>query len=109
MVAFLTIGIFTDLIAKGKYYYTCILVLHGISLTLLLVNIVYNLSTGDNLYKYNKWTFGVSGFLMSAGWFCVYLIVPLQIAAGYREKHSYFEIPMAAQIMGLLLSVQILL
>lgn len=50
MIAFLTIGIFTDLILKGKYYYITIVILHAISILALFINIVWFLSTdGTNI------------------------------------------------------------
>jgi hypothetical protein len=50
MIAFPTIGIFTDLVLKGKYYYLTIFILHAISILALFVNIVWFLSTnGTNI------------------------------------------------------------
>ena len=50
MIAFPTIGIFTDLILKGKYYYITIVILQAISILALFINIVWFLSTdGTNI------------------------------------------------------------
>jgi hypothetical protein len=40
LIGFATIGVLTDLIAKGKYLYTCIALLHLTGMVLLLINIV---------------------------------------------------------------------
>ena len=96
MAAFLTIGLFTDIIAKGSHLYTCIMLLHGLSFLLLAINIIYTAASGHNLFGKNDCTFLVFGYLSSCGWVLIYIIVPLYITAKQREKRAYFEIPMAA-------------
>lgn len=39
----------------------------------------------------------------------VFYVLPLYITAKEREKHSYFEIPMAAQILAIINAANLLL
>lgn len=50
MAGFFSIGFYTDFLGKGKHLYTCIITLHVFSLALLVINIIFRLATGRNLF-----------------------------------------------------------
>lgn len=43
MFGFGSIGIFTDFLSKGKYPYTCVIVLHILASAFLFINILLNI------------------------------------------------------------------
>lgn len=96
MIGFATIGIITDFVFKGKYLYTIIISIHITSLILLSANIIYLSIKGKNLVELSNFYFYVYGYLTSTGWVLIFIVLPLFITAKEREKHSYWEIPMAA-------------
>lgn len=113
MIGFFTVGIFCDLLLKGKYIYTCIVILHAFVFTLIVVNMISVIVVGnqtDSLFKkYIKVFAMVYGYFSSVGWILIFAVLPLYVTAKQREKHSFFEIPMAAQIFSVLNASQILL
>ena len=86
----------TDLLTKGKYIYLCIVSSIALCLTLLFANICYNYANNNSSLDTKSPVCIMYGFLGSFYAVLVYNVLPLYITAKEREKHSYFEIPMAA-------------
>lgn len=110
LFGFFSIGICSDLLLKGKYIYTCIVLLHAVVLILVISNLICLATSDNNLFDFTGLTFYIIyGYICSFGWILIFVVLPLYVTAKEREKHSFFEIPMAAQIFSMLNSMQILL
>lgn len=94
-------GIYTDLIGRGKYLYTVILSMHYVAVLLIAIKIIVELACDSTFFSTGFWVYFLDGYLSSIGWVLIYLVLPLFVTGKEREKHSYFEIPVAAQILAI--------
>lgn len=62
-----------------------------------MINIIYHVATHENLFVNNALNNFAFGYFSSIGWLMIYILLPLFITGKEREKHSYWDIPMAAQ------------
>ncbi len=67
-----------------------------------MINIIYLIATGKNIFMNNALNNFTFGYFSSVGWLMVYVLLPLFIMGKEREKHSYWDIPMAAQIISVI-------
>ena len=99
----MSVGLLTDLVGRGVYFYSVFLGFHilntllvFIALVAFLINPVFSSSV---LYStaYN----GFVGWLVTVNFVLLFYVLPLYISSRLREKRAYWEIPMAAQTFAL--------
>lgn len=105
----LCIGLFSDLLTKGKYIYFHITCNVAVALFVVFIDICYDFAHDKVFSDCKSYVCAIYGFLGSMLTILVYYVLPLYVTAKEREKHSYFEIPMAAQIFAMVNVIKILL
>lgn len=100
--AFLTLGVWTDFLSRGRNLFTLMAGMMATKLVFVSLMICYNLKTGEQLIeRYAKtimFLYGYSSCLVTT---LELQLIPLYIAGRYRDLNSAWELPLAGQMLAL--------
>jgi hypothetical protein len=91
IAAFCLIGLFTDLLLKGRYFYNTMAFFEMLEI-LLLVSVLLSSATCTSIKDYSV---SIQGLLMTSIQVLQLLVLPLEIAAKHRDAGSLRELPLA--------------
>ncbi len=103
MFGFISVGLLTDLVGKGVYFYSVYLGFHMFNIVLVFIALVaflVNPAESSSILQsivYN----GFLGWLVTVNFVLLFYVLPLYISSKLREKRAYWEIPMAAQTFAM--------
>ena len=96
IIALCTIGIITDLLLKGRYFYNSLAGLIGLEIIFLLCVLFID----GSCTQLEDYSLTIQGFLMTSIQVLQLFVLPLEIAGRIRDKVSLWELPLAGQILG---------
>lgn len=99
----MSVGLLTDLVGKGVYFYSVYFFFHLFNILLVLIALVAFLvdPAESNLILISKIYNSFLGWLVTVNFVLLFYVLPLYISSRLREKRAYWEIPMAAQTFAL--------
>jgi len=88
MAGFLTIGILTDLIGRGKYLYSVLFWFHNFNILVVVAFLVaYCVKNNNNDSFFTSSLFDlITGWLVTVNFVLLFNVQPLYIASKMREK-----------------------
>lgn len=96
IIALCTIGIITDLLLKGRYFYNSLAGFIGLEIIFLLCVLFID----GSCTQLEDYSLTIQGFLMTSIQVLQLFVLPLEIAGRIRDKVSLWELPLAGQILG---------
>lgn len=95
-LGFLTLGLYTDFIARGRNLYTLLAVFIAIQFLYILVFTIYDAIFGVTDFNLKeKISIGIFGYTSCLTSVLQLQSIPLYIAGRYRDLNSAWELPLA--------------
>jgi uncharacterized membrane protein len=96
MIAFLTMGIYTDFILKGRNHFSFLAFLIIVQMLFLIIDFIYCVSTKEEtIFKRYQISAIFFGFFLSLATVLQTLLIPLFIAGRFRDLNSPWDLPLA--------------
>ena len=94
-------GIFTDLVAKGRNFYTLLAYLIVAQLSYVIFFTVYEqICIANGFEPKTEWIIGFFGYFTALTNVVQLQSIPLYVAARYRDLNSAWELPLAGQMLA---------